>query len=267
MADHAPQVVEADDPRTALFRRLNYFPTPPWAARAGGELIRRLDPEARTAWEPACGEGHMAHGLSDYFEHVFCSDIHDHGSSLQAGAVVDFLAREAADFPGNGADWVVTNPPFSQAAAFVEAGLQYARRGVAVLCRLAWFETPGRYPLFFPPGAAGAGDGLVVYAPFFERVCMLLGRWEPGGSTATAAAWFVFMRPTWIRDWEPARARRELGPCALTVPIGPGTKARLTRPDDAARFGARGAMPLFDAASGSGPQGPAERQAECEVES
>ena len=36
---------------------LDYFPTPPWAARAGGELIRRLDPPARTCWEPACGDG------------------------------------------------------------------------------------------------------------------------------------------------------------------------------------------------------------------
>ena len=39
---------------------LEFFPTPPWAARAGGELIRQLDPEAVNCWEPACGAG--SHG-------------------------------------------------------------------------------------------------------------------------------------------------------------------------------------------------------------
>ena len=54
---------------------LDFFPTPPWAARAGGELIQRLDPGAWNCWEPACGQGHMAHGLLDYFEAgVFSSD-------------------------------------------------------------------------------------------------------------------------------------------------------------------------------------------------
>ena len=42
---------------------LDYFPTPPWAARAGGELIKQIDPAAGSCWEPACGEGHMAFGL------------------------------------------------------------------------------------------------------------------------------------------------------------------------------------------------------------
>jgi len=44
----------------------DYFPTPPWATRA---LFRHVLPaigvdEIRTAWEPACGEGHMAKVLT-----------------------------------------------------------------------------------------------------------------------------------------------------------------------------------------------------------
>jgi hypothetical protein len=35
MAARAPDQVEADDARTALYRKLEYFPTPPWAARPG----------------------------------------------------------------------------------------------------------------------------------------------------------------------------------------------------------------------------------------
>jgi hypothetical protein len=38
MAARAPDQVEGDSARVALFRQLEYFPTPPWVARAGAEL-------------------------------------------------------------------------------------------------------------------------------------------------------------------------------------------------------------------------------------
>lgn len=197
----------------------------------------------------------MAHGLAPYFRHVHCSDIHDHGSSLQAGRVLDFLADEA-DAYVDAADWIVTNPPFAQAQAFVEAGLRRAARGVAVLCRLAWFETDGRFPLFFP----SAHCGLTVYAPFFERVCMTLGGWDPKGSTATAYAWFVFQRPGFEPAWL-VEARAALGSCAVTLPITPGTKDRLTYRDDARLFGRRAALPLFDPPSPDAEGGEAAKPA------
>ncbi len=80
MADHAPAEVEADDPRTALFRKLNYFPTPPWATRAGAEALRALDPTAVVLREPACGEGHMAGPLAETFT-VYPSDVHRYGDN------------------------------------------------------------------------------------------------------------------------------------------------------------------------------------------
>jgi hypothetical protein len=50
---------------------LDYFPTPPWATRA---LIEKVLPQVacrdtgrQIAWEPACGEGHMAEVLAEYF--------------------------------------------------------------------------------------------------------------------------------------------------------------------------------------------------------
>ena len=81
MEARAPASVERDDAVTALYRALDYFPTPPWAARAGAELVQRLDPLAKTVWEPACGEGHMAGPLAEYFS-VCASDIHPHGFGL-----------------------------------------------------------------------------------------------------------------------------------------------------------------------------------------
>lgn len=236
MADRAPQVVEGDDPRTALYRKLEYFPTPPWAARAGGELVKRFDPAAADAWEPCCGEGHMVHGLADYFGPILATDIHAHGAPCQFGAPVDFTSPDADRF--DPVDWVFANPPFTLAAEFVRLGLQRARRGVAILQRASWYETDGRYPLFY------GETPLSIYAPFFDRVAMHLGRWEPKGGTATAYAWFLFMRP----QIEPAeiRALRDALGCAATIGIAPGTKRRLTRPDDARLFGVKTPAPLFE---------------------
>lgn len=232
MAAHAPAQVEGDDARTALLRKLEYFPTPPWAARAGGELIKALDPEARWAWEPACGEGHMAHGLADYFDGVHASDIHDHGWPGQDWTL-DFTAPMDADVTPL-VDWVATNPPFGCAAEFVRLGLQRARRGVAILARAAFMESARRHPLFF------GETPLSVYAPFFDRVPMTLGKWDPKASTATAYAWFVWFRPDVSRFAAP-----------LVIAIPPGTKARLTRPSDAA-FAAPAAAPLLDGHSTGG---------------
>jgi hypothetical protein len=245
MAEHAPAEVEADSPLRQFQRQLQYFPTPPWAARAGGELITALDPGMWSAWEPACGGGHMVHGLSDYFAGVRATDIADHGSGLD-GRSLDFLSAEAEALEP--VDWIITNPPFSLGARFVETGLRRARRGVAMLCRLGWFETQDRYPLFFGPKTR-----CDIKAPFFERVPMQLGGWDPNGSTATAYAWFIWFkpwaRPEWLHQLQLAADREApggvgVGPLDLGIP--PGTKTRLTRPDDARRFGVLGDAPLFE---------------------
>lgn len=234
MADKAPGEVWGDSPTAALYRKLEYFPTPPWAARAGGELIAKVDPGRWTCWEPACGEGHMAHGLADYFDYVRASDIHAHGWAGQNGPPLDFLSDAAEGLEP--VDWIVTNPPYGLAADFVRTGLKRARRGVAVLARLAWFSSAGRYDLFF-------GDTpLDTWAPFFERPAMLLGRWVPDASTATDAAWFVFTQKAAKWQGQFRRTRPwDLG----TMPIAPGTRARLTKPDDARLFGWKGPAPLF----------------------
>lgn len=234
MADKAPALVEADSAREALFRKLEYFPTPPWAARAGGELIGRIDPGRWICWEPACGEGHMAHGLADYFDTVRASDIHNHGWGGQMCQPLDFLSDAASELEP--VDWIVTNPPYGLAADFVRTGLKRARRGVAVLARLAWFSSAERYELFF-------GDTpMDSWAPFFERPAMLLGRWVPNASTATEAAWFVFTQRA--AKWQ-AQFRKTRPWDLTTLAIAPGTRDRLTRPDDARLFGWKGPAPLF----------------------
>src|SRR5262245_14564477 len=90
---------------------LDYFPTPPWATRALVEHvfpalgIRPSDLAGMDALEPACGEGHMAEPLAEYFGRVIATDLHDYG---YGEAPVDFLDESTK----LDADWIITNPPF-----------------------------------------------------------------------------------------------------------------------------------------------------------
>lgn len=217
----APAVVAADDPQAALYRALNYFPTPPWAARAGAEILLRLDPGAKSVWEPACGEGHMAVPLLEYFPAmVLATDIHDHGY----GTVHDFLMTDPPH--GTDVDWIFTNPPFNKAEEFLEKGLRVARRGVALLCRIAFLESGPRYRVLYE-----GPNRLTLCAVFCDRVPMVLGQWDPEASSAACYAWFFFHK----------------GAPALPVTgIPPGTRDRLHRAEDVRRFAKMAPAPLFD---------------------
>jgi hypothetical protein len=208
---------------------LDYFPTPPWAARAGGELIQKLDPGDWSVWEPACGGGHMAHGLREHFTTVVESDIHQHEGGDPA-FVVDFLSEEARQFEP-GIDWIVTNPPFVLGDAFVRTAYAHARRGVAMLLRLVFLEGGKRYRLLHEDCPLSA------VAPFSERVPMVKGRWDPDASSATAYAWFV-----WLKTPERPSA-------PIVVPIPPGTRDRLIRREDIAHFNGIADAPLLGGAA------------------
>jgi hypothetical protein len=160
---------------------LDFFPTPPWATRALCELLIPAGPlplKEKRAWDPACGQGHMARPMSEYFGVVYSSDVHDYG----AGAVLDFL------FPYQGPpfDWIITNPPFRLAEQFAHAMIDRAVDGAAILVRTAFLESVGRYRALFaarPPAAI---------LQFTERVPMFRGRTDEKGSTATAYCWIVW---------------------------------------------------------------------------
>jgi hypothetical protein len=193
---------------------LDYFPTPPWATRALVEHV--LLPQLMennianySAWEPACGEGHIAEVLKEYFGKVAATDIHDYGY----GDVRDFLVD--SDLPRR-ADWIITNPPFGDnSEKFVLRALDLARVGVAMFVRLQWLETNGRYERIFrnhPP---------TLIAFFAERVPLCKGRWNPEGDTATAYIWL-----TWVKG----RAPR----APFWIP--PDCRKALTKSDDVERF-------------------------------
>lgn len=160
---------------------LDHFPTPPWATRALCEWLSRDDSlDQRSAWEPACAEGHMSRPLAEYFASVYSSDVHDYGFGEQE----DFLFR----FRPRLIDWIITNPPFRLGEQFATAAVERASRGVALLVRTAFLESAARHESLFsrlPPS-----DIL----QFVERVPMFKGRLDRQGSTATAYCWLVWRK-------------------------------------------------------------------------
>lgn len=170
------------------------FPTPPWATRA---LFEHVLPavwdksyKADVILEPAAGLGHMAAVLDEYCDNVFASDIYNYpmadGRDAFATRIAthDFLSEDhECDV-----DWVITNPPFSLAHAFLARALTCASRGVALLLRIQWMEGQDRYKDVFTPTPPS------LIAPFVERVPMCEGGYDPNGSTASMYAWFVWVK-------------------------------------------------------------------------
>lgn len=157
------------------------FPTPPWATRGLIEYIleNKGSLATMTCLEPACGAGHMAKVLKEYFGEVKAADAYHYGY----GPIRDFLTYP---YETNAADWVITNPPFRLAEEFVLRSLRVARRGVAILARTVFLESSGRYKAIFldnPP---------TKFAQFVERVPMVKGRLDSKATTATGYAWLVW---------------------------------------------------------------------------
>lgn len=161
------------------------FPTPPWATRALIEhvLDNRSGLRRLSCLEPACGAGHMARVLQEYFGKVKSADAYEYGY----GNLRNFLAEP---YETNSTDWVITNPPFRLAEEFVVQAMRVARHGVAILARSVFLESVGRYDGIFrrmPP---------TKFAQFVERVPMVKGRLDRKATTATGYAWLVWEKRT-----------------------------------------------------------------------
>jgi hypothetical protein len=167
--------------RAEFKNSLDDFPTPLWATRALIEhvILSKTLLDTLTCLEPACGRGHMAVALSEYFNQVVACDVFDYGF----GRVADFLKTKYSD---ESFDWVITNPPFRLGEEFIKRAMNIARHGVAMLTRTVFIESVGRYERLFksnPPSR---------FAQFTERVPMVKGRVDKKASTATGYAWLVW---------------------------------------------------------------------------
>ncbi|MEX2630009.1 MAG: SAM-dependent DNA methyltransferase [Tistlia sp.] len=200
---------------------LEFFPTPPWPVRA---LLRYVAPEigGSLVWEPACGRGDMVRALREGGCEVVGTDVHDYGAGFQ---VADFLWPGSEKALGLAPDWIVTNPPFKPAEAFIRKGLSIARRGVAVFVRLQFLEGQDRQRDLFGPLPPS------TIALFSERVNIAYGRLDRTASQATAYCWIVWERGARVS----APTFRWIRPC----------RALLDRASDYEGYAAAPAAPLF----------------------
>jgi len=133
--------------------------------------------------------------LRDNGRHCFASDLVDRG--CPDSYVEDFLlplgfARMKIEGEG-GYDAIITNPPFSLAAAFVDRALTYVP-DVYMLLRLNFLEGGQRDPV--RDRILNPGGGLRKVYPFRERLPMMHREgWSgPEASSKVTHAWFCWRR-------------------------------------------------------------------------
>lgn len=185
--------------RVAVPDGLDYFPTPPWATRAFCHHALGLRPGkwmGPPAYDPCCGEGHMAVPLREYFGDCHASDIYPYGF----GAIGDFLdlTLGTAWTPPGRIGWIVTNPPFNKAMDILDRALRLGPQfGVALLLRSVWEEGGKRYREIFS-GAHRPHEKWVSA----DRIPMVQGRYDPKVKSATAYSWFVWRTDSAARPAE-----------------------------------------------------------------
>lgn len=177
-------VLNANCPETVIYR---HAPGTFDLVCPDGALVPPCFPVAGlTAWEPAANRGFMARALADYFGEVHATDIHDYGYGGMRRQV-DFLFPGSEAGIGQPIDWIITNPPFRLAEAFILRALALKPRGgVAVIVRTAFLEGVRRHRSLF------AARPPTVIAQFAERVPMVKGRVDAAVTTATAYCWLVW---------------------------------------------------------------------------
>jgi hypothetical protein len=197
-----------------VWEKLEFYPTPPWATRALFEhVLPRVSAaqEIKAAWDPCAGYGHMVEVLREYCSVVEGSDVYNYPGAPQYIRQADFLDRETV-WPFDQPGWIISNPPFVPAVDMLEKALALdGVEGVALLLRLQWLTTEGRYTRIF-----GKTPPLLV-APFAERPAMCLGGYDVKGSTATDYAWLI-----WARDdagWRDCTSISPGGWYGFTIPL------------------------------------------------
>jgi hypothetical protein len=123
----------------------DFYPTPTATTLAMLRHIKVLRPfrlgEPFDVWEPAAGEGHMVRALESEGYRVTASDIVDRGYGFDE---IDFLRTTVKR-----ANFIVTNPPFKLADAFIEHALNILDVGhLALILPSTFYHADGRLEAF-----------------------------------------------------------------------------------------------------------------------
>lgn len=156
----------------------DYYATDPIAAK----LLLEVEPELSNIWEPACGEGHLAHVFDEAEKLGKATDLINRGY----GDVEDFLLNNKPYHNGD----IVTNPPYKYAQEFVEHALSKVDEGrkVCMFLKVLFLETQKRKSLFtkYPPN--------VIYVSSSRINCAKNGDFKTYNSSAIAYAWYVWIK-------------------------------------------------------------------------
>lgn len=148
------------------------YETPAWVTAA---LLPHLPSSPDVIWEPACGSGKMVDALLENSEKV----ITVIGTDIAAGS--DFLA--CAD--RQGADAIITNPPYELATEFIQHALNLTEPYgiVAMLLRTDFDHAKTRAPIFGQHPAFAKKVVLTKRIKWFE---------DSKGSPSFNHAWFIW---------------------------------------------------------------------------
>lgn len=111
----------------------DFYATDPESVR---KLLEIADIKGDHFFEPCVGQGHIANVLKEFYPEaqVLGSDIVDRG--YPETRISDYIASES-DIE---TDWIITNPPYSQAREFIEKALTQTRKGVAMFLKIQFLE-------------------------------------------------------------------------------------------------------------------------------
>ena len=164
--------------RSAIDRnQTDFYATPPEVTEA---LLDFLEQSGRLykgdlIWEPACGDGRMADVMRYRKYRVIATDLYP-VDKLEPSA--DFLKSCHAG------RWVITNPPFSQAEAFIRRAI-VLKRPFAFLLKSQFWHSKSRLELFM-------GHKPAYVLPLTWRPDFLYGK--KSGSPTMEVLWTVWDR-------------------------------------------------------------------------
>lgn len=160
----------------------DYYATDPHAAEMLLD-IETLD-KSVPIWECSAGEKHLSKVFEQNGYVVRSSDIVERVPGME---INDFLSSENKEWDGN----IITNPPYSLAAKFVEKAMEIIPDGkkVIMFLKLQFMEGKSRRKLFekYPPKTIWVSSSRIMCAKngdFDEMIA--------GGGSAVAYAWYVW---------------------------------------------------------------------------
>lgn len=132
MTVQANRIVGAGDKEKR--KASDFYPTPKEATFALLDLLAPYLRAGGVIWEPACGERDMVNAMRERGYTAMGTDITEG---------VDFLTEQTPP----AAEWIITNPPFSLAEAFIRRAHE-SGRPFALLLKSQFWHAAGRLPLF-----------------------------------------------------------------------------------------------------------------------